>query len=147
MKANLAQIFRNQAKRYGNRLAMEKRRNGRWEGWSWQEYYENARAVGLGLYSLGIRKGDRVAILSENRLEWVASDMGSLGIGACMVPLYTTVPGPEIAYIIGNSESRIFIAENKAVVAKTPRKSRVSPPWRRSSSSIRRGATCPTPCS
>ncbi len=119
MKANLAQIFRNQAKRYGNRLAMEKRRNGRWEGWSWQEYHENARAVGLGLYSLGIRKGDRVAILSENRLEWVASDMGSLGIGVCMVPLYTTVPGPEIAYIIGNSESRIFIAENRTVVAKT----------------------------
>ncbi len=118
MKANLAQIFRNQASRYGDRFAVEKRRNGQWEGWSWKAYFETARAAGLGLHSLGVRKGDRVAILSENRLEWVAADMGSIGIGACMVPLYTTVPAPEIAYIIGNSESRVFIAENRSVVDK-----------------------------
>ncbi|NPU84200.1 MAG: long-chain fatty acid--CoA ligase [Syntrophaceae bacterium] len=115
MKANLAQIFRNQSYKYGDRLAMEKRRGGRWEGWTWREYFEASRAVGLGLHILGVRKGDRVAILSENRLEWVASDMGSIGIGACMVPLYTTLPAPEIAYIIGNSESRVFIAENRTV--------------------------------
>jgi len=118
MKANLAQIFRNQADRYGDRLAVEKRRGGRWEGWNWREYYETARAVGLGLYALGIRQGDRVAILSENRLEWVASDLGVIGIGACTVPLYTTLPAPEIAYILGNSESRVFIAENRAVADK-----------------------------
>jgi long-chain acyl-CoA synthetase len=118
VKENLAQIFRRQAQKYGNRLAVEKRLKGVWHGWSWAEYYDNARAVGLGLYSLGIRRGDRVALLSENRLEWIASDMGIIGIGACTIPIYVTLPAHEVAYIISNSDSKIFIAENKNAVQK-----------------------------
>jgi len=118
LKDNLAQIFRKQAQKYGNRLAVEKRINGVWHGWSWTEYYDNARAAGLGLYSLGIRRGDRVAILSENRLEWIASDMGIIGIGACTIPIYVTLPGHEVSYIINNSDSKVFIAENKSAVQK-----------------------------
>ncbi|MCK7466719.1 MAG: AMP-binding protein [Desulfosudis oleivorans] len=118
MKDNLAQIFRKQAQKYGNRLAAEKRTKGTWSGWTWTEYYDNARAVGLGLYALGIRRGDRVALLSENRLEWVASDMGIIGIGACTIPIYVTLPGHEVAYIINNSDSKVFIAEDKVAVKK-----------------------------
>ena len=118
MKENLAQIFRRQAQKYNNRLAAEKRTKGVWSGWTWAEYYDNARAVGLGLYSLGIRRGDRVALLSENRLEWIGSDMGIIGIGACTIPIYVTLPGHEVAYIINNSDSRVFIAENKDAVKK-----------------------------
>ncbi|MGC9324101.1 MAG: AMP-dependent synthetase/ligase [Desulfomonilia bacterium] len=118
MKENLAQIFRRQAQKYGNRLAVEKRLNGVWHGWSWEEYYDKARSVGLGLYSLGIRRGDRVALLSDNRLEWIASDMGIIGIGACTIPIYVTLPSHEVAYIINNSDAKVFIAENKAAVEK-----------------------------
>ena len=115
---NLSQIFRNQAGKYKDRLAVEKRQQGGWQGWSWTEYYETAKAVGLGLYSLGIRKGDMVALLSENRLEWLAADMGIIGIGACTVPIYVTLLAPEVAYIISNSGSKVFIAENQAAVRK-----------------------------
>ena len=115
---NLSQIFRNQAGKYNNRLAVEKRRQGVWHGWSWAEYYNTAKAVGLGLHSLGIRKGDMVALLSENRLEWLAADMGVIGIGACTVPIYVTLLAPEVSYIISNSGSKIFIAENQAAVRK-----------------------------
>lgn len=118
MKDNLAQIFRKQAEKYTDRLAVEKHQQGKWQGWSWTEYYENARAVGLGLYSLGIRRGDRVALLSENRLEWLAADMGIIGIGACTVPIYVTLPSHEVAYILNNSDARVFIAENQAAVEK-----------------------------
>ena len=118
MKENLPQIFRNQARRYGNRLAVEKRRHGRWEGWSWETYYETAVAAGLGLYDLGVRKKDRVALLSENRLEWLAADMGIIGIGACTVPVYVTLPSAEVAYILRNSEAKVFIAENEEGVRK-----------------------------
>lgn len=97
---------------------MEKRYQGVWRGWSWKEYYDNARLVGLGLYSLGVRKGDRVSLLAENRLEWIASDMGIIGIGGCTIPIYVTLMAPDVAYIIGNSDSKIFIAENKAAVNK-----------------------------
>ena len=114
MGANLSQIFRQQAWKYGDRLAVEKRLKGKWQGWSWKHYYETARAIGLGLYSLGIRKGDRVSLLSENRLEWIASDMGIIGIGACSVPIYVTLAAAEVAYIISNSGAKLFIAENQA---------------------------------
>lgn len=118
MKENLAQIFRRQAQKYGSRLAAEKRTKGVWHGWSWSEYYDNARSIGLGLYSLGIRRGDRVALLSENRLEWIGSDMGIIGIGACTIPIYVTLPAHEVAYILNNSDSRVFIAENAVAVEK-----------------------------
>jgi len=76
MKENLGQIFRRQAKKFGSRLAAEKRMDGVWHGITWEEYYRAAKEIGLGLYSLGVRKGDRVSILSTNRLEWIESDMG-----------------------------------------------------------------------
>lgn len=118
MALNLSQIFRNQASKYRDRMAVEKRRHGIWDSWSWNQYYEKAKAVGLGLYSLGIRKGDRVALLAENRLEWLAADMGIIGIGACTTPIYVTLLAHDIAYIINNSGSRIFIAEDRAAVEK-----------------------------
>jgi long-chain acyl-CoA synthetase len=118
MGGNLSRIFRQQAVKYGDRLAVEKRFQGVWKGWSWRQYYETSRAIGLGLYVLGARKGDRISLLSENRLEWVASDMGIIGIGACTVPIYVTLQAAEATYIIGNSGSRLFIAENREAVQK-----------------------------
>ncbi len=118
MGKTLAQVFRQQAEKYGDRLAVEKRLDGVWHGISWKEYYDSAKNVGLGLYSLGVRKGDRVSLLSQNRLEWIISDMGIMGIGACNVPIYVTLLAPEVAYIISNSGSKVFIAEDKVALDK-----------------------------
>lgn len=118
MKQNLGQIFRSQAKKYGQRLAIEKRLVGVWQGITWEEYYEQAKQVGLGLYSLGVRKGDRVSLLCQNRLEWVISDMGIIGIGGVTIPIYPTVPVSEVGYINSNSDAKIYIAEEKTAVQK-----------------------------
>ena len=106
-------VFRNRVNKYGNRLAIEKKMNGVWHGATWNEYYDRARAVGLGLWSLGVRKGNTVSILSENRLEWLYTDMGSLGIGVCVIPVYPTLASEDIEYIVNNSESKIIVPENK----------------------------------
>ncbi|MGA2781214.1 MAG: long-chain fatty acid--CoA ligase [Smithella sp.] len=106
-------VFRNRANKYGNRLAIEKKMNGVWHGATWNEYYDRARAVGLGLWSLGLRKGNTVSLLSDNRLEWLYADMGSLGIGVCVIPVYPTLVSEEIEYIINNSESKVIVPENK----------------------------------
>ena len=116
MHQNLGQIFRSQAQKFGKRLAVEKRLNGVWHGMSWEEYYSQAKQLGLGLYSLGVRKGDRVSILSQNRLEWIIADMGILGIGAVTIPIYPTVPAGEVGYINGNSDATVYIAEDKTAV-------------------------------
>jgi long-chain acyl-CoA synthetase len=111
-------VFRNRVNKYGNRLAIEKKMGGVWHGATWNEYYERARAFGLGLWSLGVRKGNMVSILSENRLEWLYADMGSLGIGVCVIPVYPTLVSEEIEYIINNSESKVIVPENKTQLKK-----------------------------
>ena len=78
MERTINEVFQNRAEKYQDRLAVEKKRGGVWESATWNQYYERARLTGLGLYHLGIRKGDRVSLLSENRLEWLYTDMGCM---------------------------------------------------------------------
>jgi long-chain acyl-CoA synthetase len=111
-------VFRNRVAKYGDRVAIEKKLKGSWRSASWNEYFEKARATGLGLYSLGVRKGQMVAILSDNRLEWLYTDMGGLGIGAVIIPVYPTLVPEEIEYILNNSETRAIAVENKTQLAK-----------------------------
>ncbi len=123
MEKTINEVFKNRVDKYKDRLAVEKKRDGKWTSASWNEYYDNSRAAGLGLHSLGVKKGDRISILSENCLEWLYSDMGALGLGACVVPIYPTLTKEEVVYYIENSDSKIIIVENslqfeKALFAK-----------------------------
>jgi long-chain acyl-CoA synthetase len=113
MEKSINEVFRNRVKKYGDRLAVEKKRKGKWHTATWNEYMERARATGLGLRSLGVEKGQMIAILSENRLEWIYTDMGALGIGAVVVPIYPTLAPEEIEYIINNSETKVIMVENR----------------------------------
>lgn len=106
------EIFRNRMRKYGDRLAVEKKRKGAWEQATWNQYYDRARSTGLGLVSIGVKKGDRVSLVSENRLEWLYADMGTLGIGAVLVPIYSTLTAEEMEFIVGHSESKVLIVEN-----------------------------------
>ncbi len=106
------QAFKKTVDRRRHQVAIEKKRNGRWESATWNEYYDRAREAGLALNSLGVNKGDRVAILSDNRLEWLYADMGGLGIGATVVPIYPTLTSKEVAFIVGNSGSKVLFVEN-----------------------------------
>ena len=80
-----------------------------WVDISWSRLRERTFAMAGYLYSQGIRPGDRVAILSENRPEWAYTDMATQMLGAVNVSLYTTLPSKEVSYIIHNSETSLFI--------------------------------------
>jgi long-chain acyl-CoA synthetase len=118
MENTINEVFKNRVKHYGDRLAVEKNNRGVWETASWNEYYERSRFTGLGLFELGVRHGDRVAILSENRLEWIYTDMGGLGIGACVVAIYATVPARDVAYVLENSDAKVVVVENREQLEK-----------------------------
>lgn len=118
MDETINAVFADRATRYKQRVAIEKKHGAVWEKATWNEYYERARATGLGLYSLGLRKGEMAAILSENRLEWLYADMGILGIGAVVIPIYTTLVAEEIKYIIQNSGARVLLVENRSQLDK-----------------------------
>ncbi len=75
---------------------------------SWRDLGDKISTFSAGLFQLGVRRGDRVAILSENRPEWVITDMGVMSLGAVVVPIYPTASLPDIAHILKDSESTIL---------------------------------------
>ena len=77
--------------------------------YSWSHYYETARSVALGLLSLGLKPGDRVAIAGEDTPEWFYADLGTQMIGAIAVGIYPTNPWVELQYIVRHSGARVVI--------------------------------------
>jgi long-chain acyl-CoA synthetase len=118
MDGTINHIFRESTQQYGDSIAVEKNRGGNREGATWNQLYERSRAVGLGLRALGIRKGDRVCILSTNRLEWLYADMGILGIGGIVVPSYHSLLDEEVRHYVSNADSKVIIVEDKSQLEK-----------------------------
>src|SRR3982075_390549 len=106
---SIPQLLRQRAQFHGDRLALREKEYGIWNRYSWRHYYETARLVSLGLLSLGIKPGDRVAIAGENTPEWYYADLGTQMIGAVAVGIYPTNPWVELQYIIRHSGSRVVI--------------------------------------
>ncbi len=93
--------------------------NGQWEGVSTTEYYNQAQQVSRALLSLGIKKGDRIAMISSNnRTEWCVMDMGILQIGAINVPIYPTIGAEDYEYILNHSESAYCFVSCEEVLSK-----------------------------
>jgi long-chain acyl-CoA synthetase len=106
----IPQLLRQRAAMHGDRLALREKEYGIWNPYSWRHYYETARTVALGLMSLGIKPGDRIAIAGENTPEWFYADLGTQMIGAVAVGIYPTNPWIELQYIVRHSGSRVVIA-------------------------------------
>jgi long-chain acyl-CoA synthetase len=97
----------------GDRTALRHHRLGVWQPCTWSEYANRAARVGMAFEALEVRPGDRVAIHSENRPEWLFADLGAQGIGAVPVGIYPTSPPAEVEYIVGHSEAVVLIVENE----------------------------------
>ena len=98
--------------------ALREKRLGIWEERSWAGYLEQVRATAMALLDAGVQAGDHVAVLSENREEWVFADLAAQAIGACSVGVYPTNPEPEVAYALSHSQSVLVVAEDQEQVDK-----------------------------
>ena len=97
-----------------DRVVVMHRRAIQWISISSSEFYQSVVGVARALQEWGIGKGDRVAILSENRPEWTIADFACLLLGAVVVPVYTTLTGEQTAYILKDSGARIvFVSSDK----------------------------------
>jgi long-chain acyl-CoA synthetase len=83
-----------------------------YRGISFAEYRRNVELFALGLASIGIRKNDKVAIIAENRPEWVIADMAIVSLGAVNVPIYPTLTPKQIEYIFNDAEVKVAIVSN-----------------------------------
>jgi long-chain acyl-CoA synthetase len=88
------------------------------EGLSNRQFFQQVRAFSLGLRAVGLEPGDRVALASESRPEWVISDLAAITAGAVTVPLYPTLSAPQMWFILNETAARVAIVSNAAQVAK-----------------------------
>ena len=91
---------------------------GRYQGVSSQEALRKVGALASVLGRLGIGRGDRVAILAENRVEWALTDYALLGLGAIPVPIFTTLLEPDIEFILRDSGAKGIVLATEAQLAK-----------------------------
>lgn len=102
------------ALKHGKQDALNHKVGSEWVNISGETFVERVRNVALGLAELGIKPGDRIALLSENRPEWSIADLAILSLGAINVPIYTTQAVDQIRYILTDSGARaIFISNSK----------------------------------
>jgi long-chain acyl-CoA synthetase len=95
------------------RVALRRKELGVWHDISWSEYLRKVRQVALGLHGLGVKRGDHVAMIGENQPEWLYSALGAMSVGATFVGVYTTNPATECEYVVGHSESVVYICEDE----------------------------------
>ncbi len=112
--ATLVEMFERTVSLHPKPDALNYKEGGEWHSISSEEMLSRARAVALGLRSLGVRAGDRVGLLSENCPAWTISDAGCLFAGAVDVPLYWTLTTPQVAYILKDSGARVLFVQNWA---------------------------------
>ncbi|MQA26822.1 MAG: AMP-binding protein [Micromonosporaceae bacterium] len=114
----IATRIRDRARDTPRTVAMREKDFGIWQEVTWADYWEQVTLVGHALLALGVEPGDRVAVHSENRREWLYSDLGAVAVRAVTVGLYPTNPAPEVAYLLSHSGSKILIAEDQEQVDK-----------------------------
>jgi long-chain acyl-CoA synthetase len=115
----LFDILENQVKNKPLKRSLNTKYNGVWESTSSEEFLEKSNQISRGLLQLGVKKGDKVAIISSNnRTEWCIVDIGVLQIGAIDVPIYPTITAEDYSYIINHSESKYCFVSDVVVYEK-----------------------------
>ena len=114
----LAKLFLHRCQSLGERTAHREKALGIWKSHSWAAFLDAARAIGLGLAALGLKRGEVVSILSEDCKEWIYADLGVQCVGGIVSGIYTTDSAEQVAYLLADSRSRFLIVENEEQLEK-----------------------------
>jgi long-chain acyl-CoA synthetase len=114
----LAELFLQAAEKHNRQDALNYKRDKAWHSVSSDEMISRAKHISLGLYSLGVKNGDRVAILAANSPDWTITDAGCQLCGVVDVPIYTTLAPHSVEYIINDSGAKVFFLQNAATYKK-----------------------------
>jgi long-chain acyl-CoA synthetase len=115
----IPKLFHEQALRYGqNRVAMREKEFGIWRPISWQRYFDEVKYLALGLVSLGLEEGDKVAMIGDNRPEGLWAEMAALCARGVGVWLFQDSLIDEVKYIVDHSDSKFLFGEGQEEVDK-----------------------------
>lgn len=111
---NLAAMHLEVSERLGPRVALRHKRDGVYQDFSWNDYRRAVDELAAGLILLEMQPGDRVAILSENRYEWLVTDVAILSAGCVDVPLHASLVPGQVQYQVDHSQARGIFVSNQA---------------------------------
>jgi long-chain acyl-CoA synthetase len=117
-RLTLPQQLRHWARMRPHEVALRQKDYGIWESVTWAQYEQQARHFGLGLARLGLPQQGHCAIISENRKEWVYTQLGCGLVGAVTVGVYPTSPAPEIEYLLDAADAVMVVCEDQEQVDK-----------------------------
>jgi len=111
-------LFFQQVEAQKDRIALRRKEYGIWNRITWKEYGRMVQEAAAGLLDAGIERGDRVAILGDNRPEWLICHLAAMAVGCVTCGVYATSAPDQIAYVVGHSDARILFVENEEQVDK-----------------------------
>lgn len=115
----IPKLFSSQCRRYGTgKVAMREKEFGIWLPFTWQDYYDNVKYLSLGMVKLGLKRGDKVAMIGDNRPEGLWAEMAALCAGGVAVWLFQDCMMEEVKYIIDHSDAMFFVGETQEEVDK-----------------------------
>jgi len=115
----LPKLLRKNVENYGEkRIAERVKKFGIWQSYTWKECYERVKYLCLGLVSLGLRRGDNVSILGENKPEWIWAELAVQAAGGVAVGIFTDCTATEVKYFLEHSDSKFIVVDDQEQVDK-----------------------------
>ena len=106
-------LFRDRSQDWAAQAALRHKKKGIWASTSWSEYFKRAGAIGMALHGLGLQRGEAIAILSENRPEWLYADLGAQCMGILSTGIYPTSSPEQVQYVLQDAGVRVLFVENQ----------------------------------
>ncbi len=106
------------ARKFGDKVALREKEFGIWQTTTWNEFLERVRNFSLGLISLGLRPEDKIAIIGDNRPEWIIAELAAQSAGAISMGVYQDSIADEVQYLVDFADARFVIAEDQEQVDK-----------------------------
>jgi long-chain acyl-CoA synthetase len=111
-------MLRLNAREFGQEIALREKDLGLWKPFTWNDYHTRVRDFALGMAELGLKRGDVVGIIGDNRPDWVAAEIATHAIGGMSLGLYRDVLDEEAAYLLNYGEAKLVFAEDEEQVDK-----------------------------
>lgn len=118
MIETLPQFLKHHAEQTPNKIAIRLRDYGIWQSITWKEYYEHVKSFALGLVSLGLRPEETIAIIGDNRPEWVMAELAAQSAGAKAIGIYQDSVVTEMVYIFNHADVSFIVVEDQEQVDK-----------------------------
>ncbi len=117
-RVTINQMVQNTIQQYGSKTALSHKVDKKYQDISYATLAERIKDFCLGLTELGLQKGDRVALLSENRPEWAITDLATLAGGGVTVPMFSTLTSAQVEYIVRDSGAKILCVSSERQLQK-----------------------------